>query len=71
MSGLSACLDHDVKVRGGYRFLRVNVMPGDPTFRQLPLLAHELQPHDRVGHLCRLVSTTCTRASVRARPRPS
>jgi hypothetical protein len=43
LSGLSACLDHDVKVRGGYRFLRVNVMPGDPAFRQLPLLAHELQ----------------------------
>ena len=43
LSGLSACMDHDVKVRGGYRFLRVNVMPGDPAFRQLPLLAHELQ----------------------------
>jgi hypothetical protein len=43
LSELSACLDHDVKVRGGYRFLRVNVMPGDPAFRQLPLLAHELQ----------------------------
>jgi len=36
LSGLSACLDHDVKVRGGYRLLRVNVMPGDPTFRQPP-----------------------------------
>ena len=43
LSEVSACLDHDVRVQGEYRFLRVNVMPGDPAFRQLPLLAQELQ----------------------------
>jgi hypothetical protein len=42
-STLSACLDHDVQVRGGYRFLRINMLPGEPEHRQLPLLAHELQ----------------------------
>jgi hypothetical protein len=40
---LAACLDHRVQVRGGYRFLRVNMPPGEPVHRQLPLLAHELQ----------------------------
>jgi len=63
LSGLSACLDHDVKVRGGYRFLRVNVMPGDPAFRQLPLLAHELQ-HALEGIERRLgnLSSECRKA---------
>ena len=42
-SELAACLEHSVQVRGGYRFLRVNLMPGEPEHRQLPLLAHELQ----------------------------
>jgi len=32
-----------VQVRGGYRFLRVNLTPGEAEHRQLPLLAHELQ----------------------------
>jgi len=40
---LSACLDHNVQLRGGYRFLRVNLLPAEPENRQLPLLAHELQ----------------------------
>jgi hypothetical protein len=43
LSGLSACLDHDVRVRGGIRYLRINMLPGEPEARQLPLLAHELQ----------------------------
>ena len=42
-SELAACLEHSVQVRGGYRFLRVNMTPGEPEHRQLPLLAHELQ----------------------------
>jgi hypothetical protein len=42
-SGLSACLDHRVQMRGGYRFLRINMLPGEPEHRLLPLLAHELQ----------------------------
>ncbi|HEY7173248.1 MAG TPA: hypothetical protein VH417_20490 [Vicinamibacterales bacterium] len=40
---LSACLDHGVQTRGGYRFVRINMLPGEPEYRQLPLLAHELQ----------------------------
>jgi hypothetical protein len=43
LSALSACLDHDVHTRGGYRFLRINILPGEAEHRQLPLLAHELQ----------------------------
>jgi hypothetical protein len=43
LSGLAACLDHDVHVRGGIRYLRINMLPGEPETRQLPLLAHELQ----------------------------
>jgi hypothetical protein len=43
LSELSACLDHDVRERGGFRYLRVNMLPGEPEARQLPLLAHELQ----------------------------
>jgi hypothetical protein len=42
-AALSACLDHRVQMRGGYRFLRINMLPGEPEHRQLPLLAHELQ----------------------------
>lgn len=43
LSRLSACLDHDVHVRGGIRYIRINVLPGEPETRQLRLLAHELQ----------------------------
>jgi hypothetical protein len=43
LSKLAACLDHDVHVRGGIRYLRVNMLSGEPESRQLPLLAHELQ----------------------------
>jgi hypothetical protein len=42
-AALSACLDHRVQSRGGYRFLRINILPGEPDHRQPPLLAHELQ----------------------------
>jgi hypothetical protein len=42
-SKLSACLDHHVQVAGGYRFLRINMLPSEPEYRRLPLLAHELQ----------------------------
>src|SRR5262245_25920958 len=38
-----ACLDHRIVVRGGFRFLRVNIYPGESGAKRLALIAHELQ----------------------------
>ena len=42
-SALPACLDHNVHTRGGYRLLRVNVMPNESGPYLIALIAHELQ----------------------------
>ena len=42
-SALPACLDHNVQTRGGYRLLRVNVMPNESGSHLIALVAHELQ----------------------------
>lgn len=38
-----ACLDHNIRVSAGYRFLRVNIHPGESGATLLGLVAHELQ----------------------------
>ena len=38
-----ACLDHNIRVSGGFRFLRVNVHPSESGVTLLALIAHELQ----------------------------
>jgi hypothetical protein len=42
-SMLRACLDHNVRARGDYRFLRVNITPNESGSRLIALVAHELQ----------------------------
>jgi hypothetical protein len=39
----AACMDHNIRVSGGFRFLRVNIRPGESGPRLLALIAHELQ----------------------------
>ena len=39
----SACMDHNIRTSGGFRFLRVNIRPGESGPRLLALIAHELQ----------------------------
>jgi hypothetical protein len=38
-----ACLDHNIRVTGGLRFLRVNVHPSESGATLLAVIAHELQ----------------------------
>lgn len=38
-----ACLDHRIRVSGGFRFLQVNVHPSESGATLLALIAHELQ----------------------------